>query len=219
LIAILVSHPLFAGEEPEGIRFVAPWPGSLIHEGPVRIAGSLPPGSEKAHYLLNGRVLGEIETEGTTFSGSFIPYKGFNEFEVRAGGARARLTFVYAMKTTSQAPFSFHQPFLEGECGKCHRKARKDSPTDASLCYECHKNRSVMYRHVHGPVAAGKCLICHDPHGSGLKGLVRKDPGELCTSCHDQPSAREHTSNRTRVCTLCHDPHYGMDRKLLRGTF
>jgi predicted CXXCH cytochrome family protein len=69
---------------------------------------------------------------------------------------------------------------------------------------------------VHGPLAAGKCLVCHEPHGSSWPSLTLADARTMCTRCHDQPGSLAHVEKaRSRVCYLCHNPHASMNRKFL----
>jgi predicted CXXCH cytochrome family protein len=186
----------------------------------VVIAGRLPPGSAKTHFLLNGRLLEGITRKGDSFSGSINPAKGFNEVEVRLGDSASSLSFVYGSRTQELPIYSFHSPLVKGTCDPCHRERRGGALTEAALCYQCHRPKTVIYPYVHGPVAAGKCLICHDAHGSSFPSLGRVKLTQMCISCHDQLSTKKHTDiSRSRVCTLCHDPHCGMNRSLLRATF
>jgi predicted CXXCH cytochrome family protein len=203
------------------VRFISPWPGALINRGPVIVAGTLPPDASQTHFLLNGRPLGSVKRTGNSFSGAFTPPRGFNEFEVRTGDRRTRMNFVFNIQSGSKAPYSYHQPLVENECATCHEKTGEQSAlTEAAVCYRCHTAMAVMFPYVHGPVAAGKCLVCHDPHGSSLPNLTRARVKDICTACHDQPSTWKHIdSSRNSVCTLCHNPHYGMKRTLLRATF
>lgn len=83
-------------------------------------------------------------------------------------------------------------------CGGCHDDL--DAPALAAT-------RSL----VHGPVAMGDCLVCHDPHKSDNRHLMRKSPvSDLCHGCHDpQETALLHPDGRDSetTCTTCHDPH------------
>ncbi len=202
------------------VVFVSPWPGAVIMEGPVVIAGRLPPGSGVAHFLLNGRLLEGITRKGDSFSASINPARGFNEVVVRLGNSASHISFAYGSRTPGQPTYSFHSPLVEGTCDPCHRERRGGALTEAALCYQCHSAKTIIYPFVHGPVAAGKCLICHDAHGSKYPSLGRVKLTQMCTSCHDQISTRKHTAtSRSRVCILCHDPHCGMNKSLLRATF
>jgi predicted CXXCH cytochrome family protein len=223
VVALLLAacpSPVAGGESPGGVTFVSPVHGSLVVDEKVTLAGRLPSGVPRASFFLNGHPVEGVRLHGSSFSASLVPSKGFNEVEVRMEGRSARLTFVYKLKAAGRIPYRFHQPLVDGICEPCHtERGGRDAARDAALCRQCHGTRAVMYPYVHGPVAAGKCLICHDPHGSSLPALTRSETKEMCTFCHDQLSTAQHTSGRTRVCTICHNPHYSMKRFLLKGSF
>jgi predicted CXXCH cytochrome family protein len=91
---------------------------------------------------------------------------------------------------------------------------------------------------VHGPVAEGKCVECHDPHQSENASLQKKTSPELCFSCHDSAlkDAQGHTlpaikslfENKELLhhlpfaegkCSECHQPHMSVNRRLLTETY
>ncbi len=76
-------------------------------------------------------------------------------------------------------------------CDGCHHAASdKDAQkttitltaTGAALCALCHEATKDPV--VHGPVKAGQCLSCHDPHTSEFKAQTRADNNVLCLACH-----------------------------------
>ncbi len=214
------AHCLDSADRDDPLSIVSPWRNTLVEEGPVVLAGRRPAGAEEVFVILNGRSLGGAVRMGRRFFLSFTPPQGFNEIEVRAGDTTEKLTFAFQTGSGGQPKYAYHRPFQEGKCDPCHRRSSSgDSLTDAAVCYGCHEVRTVLFPYVHGPVAAGSCLICHDPHGSSVPGLCRVPPEEMCLPCHDQLSTAEHTSSRTKVCTMCHHPHYSMNRRFLRGPF
>lgn len=94
------------------------------------------------------------------------------------------------------------------------------------VCLKCHGD--VMNgRFKHGPVDAGNCTLCHDPHASGNAAWLRKPSWELCTTCHDEKATERHVltglkknaSHPTKAkrdparrgkrltCVSCHQPH------------
>lgn len=76
-------------------------------------------------------------------------------------------------------------------CDSCHQAASdKDTQkttitltaTGADLCAMCHEATKDPV--VHGPVKAGQCLSCHDPHASEFQAHTRADGNALCLACH-----------------------------------
>jgi predicted CXXCH cytochrome family protein len=71
----------------------------------------------------------------------------------------------------------------------------------------------------------GKCLRCHDVHGSNFTGMIITKQGFLCHSCHGTDPADKienikssHSPVVNGECTKCHSPHKAnLDSLLLAG--
>ena len=81
------------------------------------------------------------------------------------------------------------------------------------LCLACHGpsllGESARRQHtaLHGPVAAGLCLACHDPHRTRQPFLLRVPPEEVCSQCHEAASLQAAHPPPDEPCMECHDPH------------
>jgi predicted CXXCH cytochrome family protein len=121
-----------------------------------------------------------------------------------------------------------HRPAAESECRVCHGTGVLPiaAPADNfNLCQSCHKGKIEEFNKefVHGPVGAGSCLACHDPHGSDVQFSLRKPVQLLCSSCHEEIEAKSagkllHAPFRDGACNACHDPHatnyaWGLSRR------
>jgi predicted CXXCH cytochrome family protein len=226
--AVLVALPVALGfarpswsadvaPAPRAIEFVMPAAGAFIPSGMVIAAGRIPVDAGFVNLLLDDLPVTGITREGLTFSAQLTPGPGAHTLEARAGNLRARLAFTFGSGGRGAAPYRYHQPVLEDRCADCHAAIRRQSPTaEAETCKGCHRKLAVFYPYVHGPLAAGKCLVCHDPHGSDRPSLTVADAKTMCTRCHDQPESLDHAQTaRSRVCYLCHNPHTSMNRKFL----
>jgi predicted CXXCH cytochrome family protein len=202
---------------PSAIEFVMPADGAFIAGGPVVVAGRLPPGDSFVNLLLDDAPVGEIVREGRTFQATLNPGPGPHALEARAGDLSARLSFTFGTGGRGASPYRYHKPVLEGRCAECHAGVRQGGAgAEGQTCKSCHRKLAVIFPYVHGPLAAGKCVVCHEPHGSSWPALTIGEPRAMCTACHDQLSSREHIDKaRTRVCYLCHNPHASMNRRLL----
>ena len=130
-----------------------------------------------------------------------------------------------------------HGPAGTFSCTYCH--SGKEGPKyslplrDVELCGECHVDQVAFFRKrklQHGPVAAGMCEICHDPHGSANPAQLRAPINELCLSCHEEvgkgvhimrtatgeghplkgkPDPTRPGTGRMLSCVSCHNPHAG----------
>lgn len=104
-------------------------------------------------------------------------------------------------------------------------------------CSKCHPAMlSAPFKH--GPVDAGLCTICHDPHASGNSAWLRIRRWELCTTCHDEkgmandvhvlagyvkgithPTRGKHDPVRPGKrfsCASCHEPHSAWTKDLFQ---
>ena len=116
-----------------------------------------------------------------------------------------------------------HGPAVR-DCATCHVLVDADEhtfayPMDvADLCVRCH---SLAPQNVtHEPVRQGKCLECHDPHGSDHPSALLADPNrDLCGRCHrDDVGNGEFVHGPVVVgaCVVCHEPHASREPSLLR---
>lgn len=147
------------------------------------------------------------------------------------------------------APGTVHPPFAERLCDACHtfesesrsknilsvpigqgvtraQDQRMLAEPVEQLCFECHDDMSPEKAdpgtYTHGPVAAGACVFCHNPHSSPNASLLRAaSPRLLCLKCHQ---AQDLAANELHPpledlgdedCTSCHNPHRSSSRYLL----
>lgn len=121
-----------------------------------------------------------------------------------------------------------HEP--RKDCANCHQKQRTGRfstqtrllATVPKLCHNCHPDYTAGALFVHGPVAVGQCLFCHNPHKSKIKHLLNGPEPKLCYLCHDVRMIElipAHLAQQTSACTDCHNPHAGSTKALLKGAF
>jgi predicted CXXCH cytochrome family protein len=113
-----------------------------------------------------------------------------------------------------------HEPYAARQCDACHDARAANglvAPRDR-LCFECHD--PVPERaFVHGPLVAGGCLLCHDPHSSPYPRLLLDAAAGSCLDCHERGDlvpVPGHEAERGD-CTGCHDAHASDRRFLLRS--
>ena len=92
-----------------------------------------------------------------------------------------------------------HAPLSQG-CVTCHTPHKSKQPRllvqeADSLCLKCHEGGKEAMRKAHqGYVLKGKCLNCHNPHASDVKGLLKAVVHQpivagQCRRCHDGTGA------------------------------
>jgi predicted CXXCH cytochrome family protein len=119
-----------------------------------------------------------------------------------------------------------HEP--SRDCSNCHSKRKQRTFSTQTrliapipkLCYNCHDDYTSSALFVHGPVAVGQCIFCHNPHRSKIEHLlIAPEPG-LCYLCHDINTIElitAHLSEQLSTCTNCHNPHAGSIKALLKS--
>jgi predicted CXXCH cytochrome family protein len=151
-----------------------------------------------------------------------VPPLGQDQFEEELFDPNAQ-----RLDQTGQTPVWYvHEP--RKDCTNCHRKRRTGGFSAQTyliapvpkLCHNCHTDYAATASFVHGPVAIGQCLFCHNPHKSKIEHLLKNKEPELCYLCHDTNMIElipAHLPRQTSACTDCHDPHAGSTKALLKG--
>ena len=120
-----------------------------------------------------------------------------------------------------------HEP--QKDCTLCHGKRKQQrgfslqvrlTAPVPKLCYGCHADYTVSASFVHGPVAIGQCLFCHNQHKSKIEHLLKEPEPKLCYLCHDINTIElipAHFTNQQFACTGCHNAHASPVKALLKG--
>lgn len=126
----------------------------------------------------------------------------------------------------AESAWIIHEP--SKVCANCHdmtKIPRWATPEfvkePLQLCYDCHpgSNYSGSVDYVHGPVAVGDCMRCHNPHRSKQKYLLKLPVPDVCHQCHekaDVQSIADHSTELLSECLECHVGHSDSERGLLK---
>lgn len=123
-------------------------------------------------------------------------------------------------KRAFKPEFYTHKPYEEEKCGSCHEEGYSNSLSKPmpNLCYSCHEDFNSVYKSLHGPVASGNCLTCHNHHMSKYEKLLDRSGQQLCLYCHESGLVMKnkmHAKIENRNCTECHSPHGGENSGML----
>lgn len=137
-----------------------------------------------------------------------------------AAQAADSLQTTAATQRKTPPPLVYHAPYQEKKCGSCHNKNVMGTLTklQPALCLDCHEGMLDSLNFIHGPVGAGYCTDCHNPHLSELRHLLTRPGQSLCISCHDAALVSKnenHSSVGDAECIQCHNPHGGNNRYML----
>ena len=119
-----------------------------------------------------------------------------------------------------------HKPFADNDCASCHGantgKFEDFQKVESNVCGKCHAQVATQFPVMHGPVAVGECNLCHAPHESTVKHLLKEESPAVCTQCHLPellPAEPPDHVAATRSCLDCHMGHGGHQRGLLRADY
>lgn len=113
-----------------------------------------------------------------------------------------------------------HLPYKEKKCELCHTPDKRLVMPMPGLCFKCHKSFSETYEVVHGPVASGGCMNCHNQHSSKYPKLLIREGQDICLYCHNTSlvfANKVHRDIEDAECVLCHNPHGGKTRFMVKG--
>jgi predicted CXXCH cytochrome family protein len=134
----------------------------------------------------------------------------------------------FAVTDDSRTTWGSHEAFKD--CAACHADQSQQASADnphliapvPKLCYGCHKKYISLDGWVHGPVATGDCLLCHEPHKTNNKSLLSKPIPDLCYQCHEIKTLQHvanHSDESYAQCNDCHEGHTSPGRMLLKQDF
>jgi predicted CXXCH cytochrome family protein len=112
-----------------------------------------------------------------------------------------------------------HQPYKEKKCNECHTPDKRLLMPMPGLCFKCHKSFNETYAVVHGPVASGNCMYCHNQHYSKFPKLLIRQGQQICLFCHSSTmvfASKVHRDIEDAECTTCHNPHGGKTRFMIK---
>jgi len=227
-----VSAAAKSDGKPE-ITIIAPQDKSWVTENTLTLAGSIRGADVKSVTVKGVKVPnnGIVSVEGGGFGVQINLKKGTNTIQVTAGKLSMTRTVFYGDKNSDPKKFKkyyIHAKLGTLNCKECHRfrrgkydftrnvPARSDCTTA-----KCHGDKMANQQFVHGPVGAGVCISCHNPHGSFRKNQLARDDRDMCMVCHE---AKQEEFDKEVVhapveegCSDCHDPHQSDMRFQLKG--
>lgn len=211
LAATLLAAGGASGEE---LKILAPPDGATLDRSPLTLIGSGSSGT--LEVLLNGRKVEGIKQVGKAFTGPLALVPGKNTLVVKSGVESRQSTYEFRDKSPGTRAYRYHDPVVDGECKACHPQGvgRTSPVTEARLCNTCH-DAKTGFKYLHGPLGAGQCSICHDPHGSANPAFLVMGVRTLCMQCHAQSRSQSHIEkSANKQCPECHNPH-GSEKQFL----
>lgn len=171
-----------------------------------------------------------LPVEAGAFSTLITLSDGENLITLTAGNLKKTIKVYYTTGKTGPKGYKRFYTHSNPEalsCKECHKQRRghfdprKIAPSRANCTTgKCHSGMGKA-AHVHGPVGAGVCISCHNPHGSTNPMSIARTGQDLCIVCH-QGKKEEFEQGFMHApvkdgCVDCHNPHESPMRFQLRG--
>jgi predicted CXXCH cytochrome family protein len=189
-----------------GTALTAPRDGAVLDTPTFTLSGTLEAGGSSVKISVNGGPGKTVPVRGGVFASPVTLRPGRNTVTVTSPGGSREAVYEYRA-AGGPGTYRFHPGYEEGECAECHASLAAAGRRHSDLCHSCHESKETA-PFLHGPVGAGQCTFCHDPHGSPERAFLTAVGPGLCVSCHDQPSSRGHVrAGSGKSCEECHDPH------------
>ncbi len=224
-------HAARGNEKPQ-IKLMSPLDKSSVTESQIFLAGAVIGEDVKSVAIKGVTVAGKgVTVEGGGFGTLVNLKKGVNTIQVSAGKLSASVKVYYG--DTKKRPkgykrFYVHSGVISMNCKDCHKFRRgkfdfkRNVPARADCTTaKCHGNTMATEKYVHGPVGAGVCISCHNPHGSFREKQLARDDRSMCMVCHE---AKKEEFDKKVVhapvedgCSTCHDAHQSPLRFQLKG--
>lgn len=241
-LAVILSAGA-AGAADDGVSITYPPTDIFVTDPQIEIVG-LVKGKTAAENVKirvkGGKVPGgaAVQVKKGAFSFYVDLRAGMNQISVAdaaTGLVQSQISiYLQTEKNKPKTPKGFSKYYLhspDGEkhdCAECHNlrgavpsyKRMKRSATCTTG--KCHGDMSTK-EFVHGPVAGGTCVACHNPHGSKNKAHRSRTGAQECYVCHENKKtefamSKPHKPVAEGRCIDCHDPHQSETKFQLKAS-
>ncbi len=226
------AHASRSAEKPH-VKIISPLDRSWVTESHIYLAGAVVGEDVQSVAVKGVAIAGKgITIEGGGFGSLIELKKGENTIQVSAGSLTTAVKVYYGdgnKPPDGYKRYFIHSGFTQMKCKECHKFRRgkfdfkRNVPARADCtAAKCHGNAMATEKYVHGPVGAGVCISCHNPHGSFREKQLARDDRTMCMVCHE---AKKEEFDKKVVhapveegCSDCHDAHQSPLRFQLKGT-
>ncbi len=235
-LIVLVVSPIRADEI---LEIKVPNTSVIVDKGEIGIIGVVSDNTiTEVDLYVNETFKEKVPVNSETFYSLLQLEEGLNMVQVTTSGQQSNKVEIFYETGDTQVPAAYRNSFknyhmhetLAGvdQCESCHdlesgdfqRLSRGEIECSTEACHAT-KN-SDMAEYVHGPVGAGACIACHNPHGSLNPYELNLTGSPLCYRCHtDKEMAFAQDFIHGPVgggdCVACHDPHGSENKFQLRA--
>ena len=163
-------------------KILRPADGAALTSGEVDIVATAPGGKLE----LNGTVLSADEPFPNVFHAVAKVDPGKHTLALVWNNGREEVSFfVGEGAPVDYKLFSQHPPLADIECTQCHGVSRRGRFRFKGGCFDCHHEGDFTEAHPHPVHFLQDCGMCHNAHGSTVKGHMIMAKDLACKQCHN----------------------------------
>jgi hypothetical protein len=163
-------------------KILRPADRSSIAKGPVDVVATVPAGGR---IELDGAPLKLDTPFPNVYHGKIDVAAGEHKLTIFWEDQRRQVTFAVGPRE-GFTPFRQHPPLADVACTQCHELSKRGRFRFKGGCEDCHAPAAFTKSHTpHKAENLAECGMCHNAHGSTVKGHMLRSRELSCKLCHN----------------------------------
>jgi predicted CXXCH cytochrome family protein len=165
-------------------KILRPAEKSAFPPGEVDVVATAPGGK----LQLDGQPVAAEQPFPNVFHTKLKPSSGEHKLSLVWDGGTQEIRFYSGSQPPAGfEPFRQHPPLAGVECTQCHELTKRGRFhfKGGEACFGCHQQDAFAKPHSHTPEVLNECGLCHNAHGSTVKGHLLFPKETACKQCHD----------------------------------
>jgi predicted CXXCH cytochrome family protein len=180
LLVVFLAAGAFAADG----KIMRPSDKSALPAGDVDIVA----GAHGGRLELDGKAVAAEAPFPDTMHAVIKVAAGVHKLALVWDGGRQEISFYSGPQPPAGfAAFHQHPPVAGVECTVCHELTKRGRFhfKGGEACFGCHQKETFAKVHTHNPEVLNECGLCHNAHGSTVKGHMLYPAAVACKQCHD----------------------------------
>jgi predicted CXXCH cytochrome family protein len=179
-LAIAVAGPLVGADEAGTI--MRPVDGAALGVGPVDVVATARGGKLE----MDGRPVVAEQPFPNVLHATTSPAPGAHTLVLSWEGGRKEIRIWVGPNPPAEfKPFQRHPPLEGVQCTQCHEMSKRGRFRFKGGCFDCHQQAAFPKSHRHEAGVLEQCGMCHNAHGSTVKGHLLYSRETACKQCHN----------------------------------
>ena len=180
-ILIVFCALLLRAADNDAGKIMRPTDGAALASSEVDIVATAPSGK----LTLDGKDVAAEQPFPNVFHAIAKANPGVHSLAIMWEGGKKEIHFYTGTNPPAGfAVFHQHPPLADVACTECHEVNRRGRFRFKGGCFECHEQQGFVKVHTHDAARLEQCGMCHNAHGSTVKGLLLYPKETACKMCH-----------------------------------